>query len=416
MIAKVKQKIKNNKKIVENFSYLSLLQLFNMLLPLVTYPYLIRVLGLEIYGKIVVAQVIVTYIGIFIDFGFRVSATKNISLYRDDKVKLSTIVSSVLQIKIVLWTLSLLILLGVLFFLPITTNDKLLYLFSFAICFNELLFPQWYFQGVERMKYITLINLITRSFFVILTFLFIRSKSDYLYVPALNGIGVFLGGVIGLYVVFRKDKVTFIWQEATVLKYYIKDTFPILLSNVIIAVKDKFNIIFLATGMGLKEVAVYDLATKIMKLVMQPIDIVNTTIYPKVSREKNMNYMLKVTKLTFITVVVGVLVLQPFLPYIIQLIDKDLHNAILPTRILLLAPIVMVWSLAFGRNCLLANGEYKIFTTGMLLTTLFYLLITSIAYLLEYFNFVMTFVVITLLTYLFELLYRWYMAKRCKFI
>lgn len=416
MITKVKQAINDNKKIIENLSYLSLLQLFNILLPLVTYPYLIRVLGLEIYGKVLLAQVVALYIGVFIDFGFKISATKNISLYRDDKAKLVTVVSSVLQIKAILWILSLILLFGVLVFLPIPMNDKLLYLFSFAICFNELLFPQWYFQGVERMKYITLINLLTRSCFMVFIFLVIKDKTDYLYVPVLNGVGAFLGGIIGLFVMFKRDKVSFIWQKVTVLKYYIKDSFPIFLSYVIINIKDRFNVVFLAVGMGLTEVAVYDLATKIMKLVMQPIDIVNTAIYPKVSRDKDMNYMLKITKLIFVTVIVGVLLLQPFLPYIIQLIDEELYNAILPTRILLIAPIMMVWSLALGRNCLLVNGKYKVFTKGMLLTTLFYLLIIGTAYLLGYFNYIMTFVVITLLTYLFELLYRWYMSKRCNFI
>lgn len=102
MISQVKQKIKNNKRIIENFSYLSLLKLFNMLLPLVTYPYLLRVLGLGVYGEIIVAQVVATYIGVFIDFGFKILATKNISLYRDEKEKISTIISAVLQIKIIL--------------------------------------------------------------------------------------------------------------------------------------------------------------------------------------------------------------------------------------------------------------------------------------------------------------------------
>lgn len=204
--------------------------------------------------------------------------------------------------------------------------------------------------------------------------------------------------------------------KGTVLKYYIKDTFPIFLSYAIIAIKDRFNIIFLATGIGLVEVAIYDLAIKIMNLVMQPIDIINTAIYPKISRDKNMNYMLKVTKLTFVAVVLGVLVLQPVLPYVIQFVDEKLYKAILPTRILLFAPIIMVWSLALGRNCLLANGEYKVFSIGMLLTTFFYLLIIGIAYILGYFNYIMTFVIITLLTYMFELLYRWYMVKRYKFI
>lgn len=416
MITKIKGIINRNKKIIENLSYLSLLQLFNVLLPLVTYPYLIRILGLELYGKIVVAQFVVLYIGVFIDFGFRISATKNISLHRDNKNELSKIISSVLQIKLVVWFLSLVLLVVVLFFLPIAMNDKLLYLFTFSICFNELLFPQWYFQGIERMKYITIINLVARSSFVILIFLLVKSEKDYLFVPILNGFGAFLGGVMGLYVMFKRDKINFSLQKLNVLKFYIYDSLPILLSYIIITVKDRFNVIFLALGIGVGEVAIYDLAVKIMKLVIQPIEIINTAIYPKVSRDKNMNYMLKVSKLTFYIVIGGVFVLQLFLPFIIDLIDKDLYRAILPARILLFVPLIMVWSLALGRNCLLVNGEYKVFTRGMLFTTLFYLIVIAVGYILGLFNNIMTFVVITFLTYLFELFYRLYMSKKYNFI
>lgn len=416
MIKKIKQKVINNKKIIENFSYLGFLKFFNMALPLVTYPYLIRVLGLGVYGKIIVAQVVALYIGVFIDFGFKISATKNISLFRDDKVKLSTIISSVLQIKFIFWALALILFLGVLFFLPISFKDKLLYFCSFGICFNELLFPQWYFQGIERMKYITIINLITKSCFVILIFLFVKEEDDFLYVPLLNGLGAFLGGLIGLYVMLIKHQIAFVWQKTAILKYYIKDTFPIFLSYAIIAIKDRFNVIFLATSMGLVEVAIYDMAVKIMSLVMQPIDIINTAIYPKVSRTKNMNYMMKVTRLTFIAVLIGVLVLQVVLSDVIGFIDEELYQAVLPTRVLLIAPIIMVWSLAYGRNCLLVNGKYKAFTKGMLLTTMFYMLLVGLAYFSGYFNYLMTFVLITILTYLFELFYRWSLVKRFRFI
>ena len=81
--------------LIRNFSYLSLLQVFNLILPLIVYPYLIRVLGKETYGLVVFAQSLVFYLVILVGFGFNISATKEVSIHRNDSKKLGEIVSSV---------------------------------------------------------------------------------------------------------------------------------------------------------------------------------------------------------------------------------------------------------------------------------------------------------------------------------
>ena len=83
------EKIVRNKTILANFSYLSLLQLFTILFPLLTYPYLLRVIGLELYGVIVFAQAIITYISLVINFGFNMSSAKEVAVHRSDREELS---------------------------------------------------------------------------------------------------------------------------------------------------------------------------------------------------------------------------------------------------------------------------------------------------------------------------------------
>ncbi len=404
----------NHKVLIQNFSYLSALQVFNMLLPLITYPYLIRVLGADLYGLVIFANVTATYFSILIDFGLNLTATKEISIHKTNKKKLNEIISSVLMLKFGLWLISLSILFCLLWLIPSLSNHKLLYLFSFTICFNELLFPRWYFQGIERMKYITIINLISRIIFLILIFVVVKDQTKYLFVPLLNGIGAFIGGLIGIFVMLAKDKNKLVvpgWQSIAKL---FKASLPLFGSNAIISVKDKFNVIFIGMFLGMKEVAIYDLAVKIMTLFIQPIDILNTTIYPKVAKDKNMAFMLKFTKLSFLFVIGAVLFVQPFLQPIINFLGKGLSEAITPTRIFLIAPLIMVWSIALGRNCLIVSGENRVFLIGMLLTTLFYLLLIFLAYIFNITGFVMVYIIISILTYLFELLYRVYFTRKLK--
>ena len=110
--------IKQYRTIFSNMSYLSAMQVFKMFIPLITYPYLIRILGSETYGLIVFVQAIIAYLLILVGFGFNTIATKEISVNRDNKEKINEIVSSVLIIKIALLIFAFLILYFLVLFIP----------------------------------------------------------------------------------------------------------------------------------------------------------------------------------------------------------------------------------------------------------------------------------------------------------
>ena len=86
-----KYKIFNNRILLTNFSYLAILQIFIMLSPLITYPYLIRVVGLELNGVVVFAQSISTYLSLIINFGFNIYGVRQVALYKEDQVELNRI-------------------------------------------------------------------------------------------------------------------------------------------------------------------------------------------------------------------------------------------------------------------------------------------------------------------------------------
>lgn len=79
----IKEKVARNKTVLANFSYLSILQVFTILFPLLTYPYLLRVIGLELYGVIVFAQSIIIYISLVINFGFNMSSAKEVAIHKE---------------------------------------------------------------------------------------------------------------------------------------------------------------------------------------------------------------------------------------------------------------------------------------------------------------------------------------------
>ena len=105
------QQNKDGKVLVENFAYLSLLQVAGYVFPLITMPYLARVIGVEGFGKIAFASAIMVWIQTIADWGFNFTATRDVARNRDDEKKVSEIFSNVLWARCVLMVVSLVVLL-----------------------------------------------------------------------------------------------------------------------------------------------------------------------------------------------------------------------------------------------------------------------------------------------------------------
>ena len=182
----LREKLGRNKTVLANVSYLSILQIFTILFPLLTYPYLLRVIGLDLYGVIVFAQTIITYVSLVINFGFNMSGAKNVAICKENKELLSRIVSSTYLCKLILWSICVVVYFSIISIVPFFKEHYWVYSLSFLLTFNELLLPIWFFQGIENMKYITIVNMLARLLFVIAIFLFIHERDDYLLVPLLK--------------------------------------------------------------------------------------------------------------------------------------------------------------------------------------------------------------------------------------
>lgn len=382
---RIQAKLTANKLLIQNFSYLSAIQLLNMLIPLITYPYLIRVVGMNVYGLVVFAQAVVGYLIILVGFGFHISATKEISIYREDKEKLSEIFSSVLIIKSGLLLLAFLILGCLIFIIPEANENKSLFFLSMWGCIYDLLFPIWYFQGIERMKYITYITLISRLIFLVLIFVLIHSSDDFLLIPIINGVGAIIAGSISLYIILVRHRIQFKFQSFKKLKFYFDDSVLIFISNMSSSLYINTNKIILGSFFSMSEVAIYDLAEKLTNLMKMPIQLFGQTIYPKIVKSKDLNFLVKSFKFSLF-MASGIYIISTILaPFIIKIVGGN--NLILATpvfRILIISIIPVLFSLFLNNLILIPwgfNKEY--FKTRLFSNTLYIIIITSLIYFKE---------------------------------
>ncbi len=407
----IKEKFVEHKKMFENFFFLSLTQIFNLVYPFITYPYLIKTLGPSVFGLTVFAQTLCSYFSMIIIWGFDTTATKEIAIHRHDRRKLSEIVCSIFILRFILWCLCFSSLYIIFIFFDSISEYKNLYLFTFLLTLNELLIPLWYFRGIEKMKYITFLTIFIRCVFLAMILIFIHSPSDYLYVPLINGLGIFIGGIIALYIVFFRDKIQFIVPSVNKILQFFKEATPIFMSDIVISIKDRCNILFIGSFLGMSDVAIYDLATKIMGIFMQVISVANQSIYPYVARSKNMGFVKKFMVLSLSTTVLLIIIVQPFLKMVLDYLSNGLSSTLLLTEILLLSAIIMSISLPIARNCFLVLGLYKYLVTGSIYTTLFYLVLILIGFCLNLLYNVYTFALITVFVFTYEMLYRLYICR-----
>lgn len=362
-----------NKRLISNFSYLSVLQVLNLVTPLLAYPYLIRVLGTETFGLIIFAQAIISYFVIIVGFGFDISGVKSISLNRGNSKELSVIFSNIFFIKLVFFLVSVLLLIGFSFIFPDIGNYKTLFFLTLWMCLYNIIFPIWYFQGIEKMKYITYISFVMKLFFLLSIFVFVKKPSDFLIVPILNIIGSIIAGSIAMYIIIYKHKVKLHLPSYINFKRELLGSLPIFISNISIQLYVATNKVLVGSFLGMTSIAYYDLAEKVLTVMRIPQTILSQVVFPKISKEKNIGFVKKIfTGSLVINIILLIITFILATPIIRMIGGESFIEATGVLRILLVTIPVIGMSNVFGIQLLIPFGFSKSFSKAIVLSALIY--------------------------------------------
>jgi O-antigen/teichoic acid export membrane protein len=387
LINALKNRLTQNLTLIKNFSYLSVLHSVNALAQIATYPYLIRVVGKETFGVVIFAQAIVGYLVVMVNFGFNISAVKEIALNRNDNKKISEISSSVIILKVFLFFLTFLILSLLIYFIPFFRNEWMLFLLTMYLCLNEILFPVWYFQGIERMKNMAVLVFISKMIFLSTIFFFVKSKQDYLLIPALNGIGIVVSGLICFYIILVKDKIKIKIPSMSILMYHFKSAVPFFFSNASSQIYVNANKLIVGAFLGMTEVAYYDLSEKVLLIVKMPFVILNQVLFPKINIDKNPVF---ITKMFYFTLGFSLLIFVMiflFANFIVTTLGGEtMAPAASILRIMTISIPLVAASSFLCVHLLIPFGHTKIYFNIIAGSLVFYLLLFSITYFVTTFN------------------------------
>lgn len=387
MLDKIKRltNTENKRRLLSNFMSLSVLQGANYVLPLITLPYLVRVLGPEKYGLIAFAQAFIQYFNILTDYGFNLSATREISIHRNNAQRVSEIFSSVMIIKLGLLVLSFVIMSILVFSFWKFRQDWLIYYLTFGMVVGQVLFPVWFFQGMERMKYITFLNITAKLIFTIAIFVFIRQASDYIYVPLLNLFGYWVAGALALWIVFRDFKIAFKVPSYSSLIHQLKEGSIMFVSTVAISLYTTSNVFLLGLFTNNVIVGFYSAAEKIVKALQGLWTPFSQAIYPIFSKlyyenRTKAQYMLK--KILLYTGLITLAISLTgciFAPFIIKVFFGEAFTpSVNIMQILVFIVFLIGMNNVLGIQGLVAFGFAKEFTLTVIIASITHLILLII--------------------------------------
>jgi len=407
------QKLKPYQRLIQNFTSLSILQIANYLFPLIVLPYVVRVLGPAKFGLINFAAAFIAYFNLISDYGFSLSGTKEISIIRDDKDKLSKTFSTILTIKLLLSIFSFLIFISIVYFIPFFKNNWEVYLLSYGFVIGGVLFPSWFYQGMEQMKYITIIQVVIRSIVTVLIFLLIKEESDYLLLVLLNSIAQILIGIFGIVISLVIFKIKFRLPSFEEIKIQLRSGWNIFQSMIAINIYTTSNTFILGLFASETVVGYYAAADKIRMAFQGIQSVLSQTVFPYVNslvKESYEKYILFIKRLLKLEIAIGFSISLILFIFPYQLTDLILGNKFADSgellRIISALPLLISLSNIFGIQIMLPLGYDKSFnriiSIAALLHIVFLMVIvpkyfahgTSIAV-------VITEIIVTVLTYLF---------------
>jgi len=268
------------KRLSDNFLSLLTLQVINYILPLFLIPYLIQTLGMEGFGIYSFIFAIATYGVKFSDYGFDLSATYHISLNKENQAKVNEIFSSVLIIKLTLALLFLLLLtLGIFFIDKLYLYKEILFL-SYGMLVGNIFLPLWYFQGIEKMRFIMYLNGFLKLLFFLLVILFVHKNDDLNLLMALHSLTSIIVGLLGLYLAIKYFDVKLQKVSKEQIIFYLKDGWYIFTSKIAVEFYSTTSTIIAGFFVSPLILGYYALSVKIMAAIGNVFDPITRVVYP----------------------------------------------------------------------------------------------------------------------------------------
>lgn len=331
--------------IKKNFFYSSILTTANYIFPLLTFPYVSRVLGVTNIGICNFVDSIIQYFILFSMMGIGIVGIREVAKYKNDRQKLDETFSSLFWLNTITTTIALVILISATFFVDkLKIHWQMMAIGSLKLIMNYMLI-EWFYKGLEEFRFITIRTIFVKTLYIIGVFLLVRQESDYHIYYLLTVMMIVVNAFINI--IYSRHYVTLLFRNVGVT-LYIKSFFILGIYALLTSMYVSFNVMYLGFVSGETEVGYYSTASKLYGILIAMFTAFTGVMLPRMSSllsegkvDEFKKFLRKSTNILFAFSIPLVIFTIIFAPDIINIIaGKGYEGAILPMRIMM--PLMLI--------------------------------------------------------------------------
>lgn len=311
-----------NKLLIKNTVMLYLMTFTKMLLPLITLPYLTRILSTSNYGVVSYTKSIMTYMQIIVDFGFMLSITKEIVNNKNDQNKVSELCSDTLLSRLLLWIMAFVVLGIMICNITILKHNIIFVILSMFSVLTTCFLPDYLFRGFENMEVISYRFIVSKLISTVLTFIFVKSNDSMMWIPILD----ILGNLAAILLTNLKIKKMNIHINIDIkrLKFAllnIKASTNYFASNLASTLLGAFSTILIGVYLTASDVAFWSIANNLIGTIQSLYNPISDGIYPQMIKSKSIGLIKNIFKLLIPLIITGCIISYFLAPQVINLLS-----------------------------------------------------------------------------------------------
>jgi O-antigen/teichoic acid export membrane protein len=361
----------------KNIFYSVSLNVLNLLFPIITAPYISRVLGVENIGLVNFVTAYISYFVLFAALGVNYYGVREIARHKNSQEETSRIFSGLLIITLIAAFVVTACYLATIFFVPMLRKDWPLFVLAGFSLYLAPISIDWYFRGLEKFKVITYRSLVVKLVSFAGLFLFVRKREDVMPYVLLSAFSI-VGSYIWNLVYARKQGLRLKWKKLNI-KAHIKPMFVFFAANIAVSVFTILHTLMLGFLSDYKQVGLFTTPNKLLIVITSTFGAINTALLPRLSfnqqrNDRNTNAELlqktfDIITLLVIPAAVGLcLISNRFVPLFF---GKEFTGSIVPMQILSFKVILVMINSFFAVNILVVFGYENQYLLVMFVAALF---------------------------------------------
>lgn len=376
---------KNKKKFLESITSLYILQFTNQIFPVIMIPYLTRTLGMGNYGIFQFGLIFANYLYILIDYGYSLSAPRDIVRIKKDLPKLSKYFFNVQYSKIFLFFLCG----GIVFILfsifdVFNLYEPICWIFLIFV-FGQITFPVWFFQGMENIKVSSIMSLIMKVLQLVIILVLIQNDNDLFLAAYIFASLTLLQSFISFIFIIIKYKLTIKKPKYKEIISSLRTGWILFISQASTTLFSNLNVIILGAFATPEIVGSYALGERIVRTAVSLISPLNRVIYPLASKrfscseELGVKFVSKILKSGIIIFsLVSIVLFVLAIPITKLFTNSYISDTSLVIRILSILPLSIFLNNMFGNQIMLNIGKENTFKNIILSTGIMCLVLAAI--------------------------------------